>query len=232
MLACIVGEAGLDYYRMSSGTYVVIARAEAAPAYATLSGIVVDAANGTPLPQARIALAERADMRLANDAGSFAFGRLAPGSYRVTIQAIGYEPSRPTLSHSARRARARALHAAPLRRADHADRGERPAARRGLRHAWRHRVHAATWPRRWCSAPGSTCPARRARSASRGATGWATCTSRAARPASMCGGSTACPSSMRRRWPACSAPSRRSPSRSFVCAARDSRRAPAASPPA
>src|SRR5690606_7648166 len=92
MLACIVNEAGLDYYRMSSGTYVVIARAEDVPAYATLSGIVVDGANGTPLPQARIALAERADARVANDAGSFAFGRLAPGSYRLTIQAIGYEP--------------------------------------------------------------------------------------------------------------------------------------------
>lgn len=98
LLACIVNEAGLDFYRMSSGTYVVIARAEAAPSYATLSGIVVDAANGTPLPQARIALAERADMRLANDAGAFAFGRLAPGSYRVTIQAIGYEPYQTELS--------------------------------------------------------------------------------------------------------------------------------------
>ncbi len=92
LLACIVNEAGLDYYRMSSGTYVVIARAEEAPSYATLSGIVVDAANGTPLPQARVALAERADVRLANDAGTFAFGQLAPGNYRLTIQAMGYEP--------------------------------------------------------------------------------------------------------------------------------------------
>ncbi len=92
MLACIVNEAGLDYYRMSSGTYVVIARAESVPAYATLSGIVVDGSNGTPLPQARVALAERLDTRVANDAGTFSFGRLAPGSYKLTIQAIGYEP--------------------------------------------------------------------------------------------------------------------------------------------
>ncbi len=98
MLACIVNEVGLDYYRMSSGTYVVIARAEDVPSYATLSGIVVDAANGTPLPQARIALAERADMRLANESGAFAFGRLAPGNYRVTIQAIGYEPYQAELA--------------------------------------------------------------------------------------------------------------------------------------
>jgi hypothetical protein len=94
MLECIVREAGLDYYRLSTGTYVVIARAEEAPAYATLSGIVVDAANGSPLPAARIALAERPDVRLANEAGSFAFGRLAPGSYRLSVQAIGYEPHR------------------------------------------------------------------------------------------------------------------------------------------
>jgi hypothetical protein len=92
LLSCIVQAAGLDYYRMSSGTYVVIARAEDVPAYATLSGIVVDASSGSPLPQARIALAERTDVRVANDAGSFAFGRLAPGNYRLSIQAIGYEP--------------------------------------------------------------------------------------------------------------------------------------------
>ncbi len=92
MLACIVTQAGLDYYRMSSGTYVVIARAEDVPAYATLSGVVIDGTSGTPLPQARILLAERPDQRVANDAGSFAFGRLAPGNYRLSIQAIGYEP--------------------------------------------------------------------------------------------------------------------------------------------
>jgi hypothetical protein len=97
LLACIVREAGLDYYRLSSGTYVVIARAEEAPAYATLSGIVVDAASGAPLPQARIALAERPDIRVSNDAGSFAFGRLPPGSYRLSVQAIGYEPYRRSL---------------------------------------------------------------------------------------------------------------------------------------
>jgi hypothetical protein len=73
LLGCIVQEAGLDYYRLSTGTYVVIARAEDAPAYATLSGIVVDAASGSPLPAARIALAERPDVRVANEAGSFAF---------------------------------------------------------------------------------------------------------------------------------------------------------------
>jgi hypothetical protein len=94
MLACIVHEAGLDYYRLSSGTYVVIARAEEAPAYATLSGIVLDASSGSPLPQARIALAERPDVRIANEGGAFAFGRLPPGSYRLSVQAIGYEPVR------------------------------------------------------------------------------------------------------------------------------------------
>jgi hypothetical protein len=94
LLACIVREAGLDYYRLSSGTFVVIARAEEAPAYATLSGIVLDAASGSPLPQARIALDERTDVRLANDAGAFSFSRLPPGSYRLTVQAIGYEPLR------------------------------------------------------------------------------------------------------------------------------------------
>ncbi len=98
MLACIVKAAGLDYYRMSSGTYVVIARAEDVPAYATLSGIVVDASSGSPLPQARVELAERPDVRIANDAGSFAFGRLAPGNYQLSIHAIGYAPYEAALT--------------------------------------------------------------------------------------------------------------------------------------
>lgn len=98
LLGCIVREAALDYYRLSSGTYVVIARAEEAPAYGSLSGLVVDASSGLPLPRARIALAEHpADARITNEAGSFAFRNVVPGRYRMSIQAIGYEPFTTTV---------------------------------------------------------------------------------------------------------------------------------------
>ncbi len=91
MLACIVRGAGLDYYRLSSGTFVVIARAEAAPAYASLTGLVRDATSGAPVPQARVSLAELGDVRTAGSSGGFAFARLRPGRYRLMATAIGYQ---------------------------------------------------------------------------------------------------------------------------------------------
>lgn len=91
MLACIVRGAGLDYYRLSSGTFVVIARAEDAPAYASLTGLVRDATSGAPVPQARVSLAELGDVRTAGSSGGFAFTRLRPGRYRLMATAIGYQ---------------------------------------------------------------------------------------------------------------------------------------------
>ncbi len=91
MLSCIVRGAGLDYYRLSSGTFVVIARAEDAPAYASLTGLVRDATSGAPLAQARVSLAELGDVRTAGSGGGFAFTRLRPGRYRLMATAIGYQ---------------------------------------------------------------------------------------------------------------------------------------------
>lgn len=93
VLRCIVREAGLDFYRLSSGTYVVIASAADAPRYASLAGIVVDAASGEPLPAARVTLDAPGAMREAGEGGLFSFARLSPGRYRLRVQAIGYRPS-------------------------------------------------------------------------------------------------------------------------------------------
>lgn len=97
VLGCITREAGLDYYRLSSGTYVVIARAEEAPGYASLLGVVVDSATGVPVPSARVQLAEHDAPRVANDDGYFAFDRLLPGRYDVMVRAVGYRPRRLAL---------------------------------------------------------------------------------------------------------------------------------------
>jgi len=91
MLQCIVRGAGLDYYRLSSGTFVVIARAEDAPGYASLTGLVRDAVSGAPVPQARVSLAEIGDVRTAGISGGFAFTKLRPGRYRLMASAIGYQ---------------------------------------------------------------------------------------------------------------------------------------------
>lgn len=94
VLGCVTREAGLDWYRLSSGTYVVIARAEAAPGYGAVAGVIVDAVSGAPVPAARVWLADAPPPRLAGDDGGFAFERLLPGRYDLMVQAIGYRPVR------------------------------------------------------------------------------------------------------------------------------------------
>jgi len=94
VLACITREAGLDWYRLSSGTYVVTERAERAPAYASIGGQVIDATTGDPINTASVRLAELPQSRAVGESGAFAFDRLAPGTYAMTVQAIGYRPWR------------------------------------------------------------------------------------------------------------------------------------------
>ena len=92
LLRCIVESAGLDFYRLSSGTYVVIERAEQAPRYGSLAGVVVDGETGEPLPGASVLLADASVGTASNAAGMFAFSALEPGPYLVTASFIGYEP--------------------------------------------------------------------------------------------------------------------------------------------
>lgn len=92
LLRCIVESVGLDYYRLSSGTYVVIEKAEQAPRYGSLAGIVVDGETGEPLPGASVLLADASAGMASNGAGMFTFTTLEPGPYLVTASFIGYEP--------------------------------------------------------------------------------------------------------------------------------------------
>ena len=92
MLRCIVREAGLDYYRLSSGTYVVITSVAQAPQIATLMGQVTDAASGEPITRARITIDAAEGSRAVNEGGTFRFAALLPGRYDVRVQAVGYRP--------------------------------------------------------------------------------------------------------------------------------------------
>jgi len=94
VLRCITKAAGLDFVRLSSGTYVVVTSTEAAPRLASLAGVVLDASTGTPLPMARVQLAERPNALLSSDDGGFVFRDLLPGRYAVSVRALGYTPTR------------------------------------------------------------------------------------------------------------------------------------------
>lgn len=92
LLRCIVREAGLDFYQLSSGTYVVIASLAQAPYIAALVGQVTDAASGEPITRARVSIDAAVGPRAVNDGGTFRFASLLPGRYRVRVQAVGYRP--------------------------------------------------------------------------------------------------------------------------------------------
>ncbi len=91
LLRCVLDGTDLDFYRLSSGLYVLTPKAETIPLYGRLRGIVVDAETRQPLPNAHVMLADLANGTAANDAGMFAFPRLKPGRYIVLATYVGYE---------------------------------------------------------------------------------------------------------------------------------------------
>ena len=93
LLRCITRSAGLDFYRLSSGTYVIIREARELPAYGTIAGSVTDALTGEPVPGARVALADGAAAGVSNAGGLFLLGRLLPGPHRLRITRPGYQPA-------------------------------------------------------------------------------------------------------------------------------------------
>lgn len=91
ILRCITTEAGLDFYQLSSGTYVVIEKPQEAPKLGDLAGIVVDIDTGEPLPYANVLLADAATGTATNNAGMFSFSSLLPGEHALVTTYIGYE---------------------------------------------------------------------------------------------------------------------------------------------
>lgn len=90
ILPCVLRGTGLDYLRLSSGTYVLTSRTRTAPLYGVLSGVVVNAETGQPIPNAHVLLADAGTGRACNEAGRFTFAQLEPGSYQIVTSHLGY----------------------------------------------------------------------------------------------------------------------------------------------
>ena len=97
LLRCVLQGTGLDFYRLSSGLYVLIKTPETVPLYGGLRGIVVDAETHQPLPHSHVMLADHEIGTTANNAGMFAFARLKPGRYVVLATHVGYEAGTATV---------------------------------------------------------------------------------------------------------------------------------------
>ncbi len=90
-LRCLLRATGLDFYRTSSGLYVITEVAEAPPAFGTLHGLVVDRDTGAPLANAHVMLRDGRGA-VTNESGRFTLPRLKSGAYALTTSFIGYRP--------------------------------------------------------------------------------------------------------------------------------------------
>lgn len=97
VLRCILQESGLDFYRLSSGTYVLTAPVEVAPARGYLTGFVADRTTGAPIADAHVQLADAGSGSVTDPSGRFTFPPLLPGQYVVRISHVGYRTWRDTL---------------------------------------------------------------------------------------------------------------------------------------
>ncbi len=98
VLRCILDESGLDFHRLSSGTYVVTEPVRLAPERGYVAGRVFDAETGGPLANSHVQLAD-ADLKAVTDpSGRFTFPALLPGRYILMITHVGYRTWRDTLS--------------------------------------------------------------------------------------------------------------------------------------
>jgi hypothetical protein len=99
VLGCILASAGLDYIRLSSGTYVIVSPALREAVRGSLLGQVIDLHSGRPLADAHVYLAsaDRPIGTITRGDGQFALPALLPGRYVLTSSFVGYRDWRDTL---------------------------------------------------------------------------------------------------------------------------------------
>lgn len=97
VLECLLEDSGLDFYRLSSGTYVLTVSAEVEPERGFLAGLVRDGETGAPLPQAHVYLVDAGFGSVTNETGRFILPPLLPGRYAVRVTHLGYHTWQDTL---------------------------------------------------------------------------------------------------------------------------------------
>ena len=90
VLRMILSDYDLDYITLSSGTIVIIRRAADAPAYGTLSGIIVDSRTREPLPGATVMFANAAGGTSTGQMGQFSISRMLSGDHTLIFSYVGY----------------------------------------------------------------------------------------------------------------------------------------------
>lgn len=92
VLECILRDSGIDFYRLSSGTYVLTESVEVAPERGYLAGRVTDVETGGPLSGAHVRLADAGLGAVTDRSGRFVLPALLPGPYVLSVSHLGYRP--------------------------------------------------------------------------------------------------------------------------------------------
>lgn len=93
VLRCVLRDTGLDFVRLSSGTYALIRAPREAARLGAVAGVVVDADTGAPMVGANVVLVAAGPTHgdAANAAGRFLLPGLLPGRHRVHVTFVGYQ---------------------------------------------------------------------------------------------------------------------------------------------
>ena len=91
VLRCMLQGTELDFYQLSSGTYVLIDHPRADAKFGALAGLILDGQTGEPLPDASVMLAYAGTGTATNHDGRFALSQLKPGLHPVIVTHVAYE---------------------------------------------------------------------------------------------------------------------------------------------
>ncbi len=89
LLRCVLEGTGLDYHRLSSGTYVIRETARVSSP-GSITGRIVDATTGQPVHGANVLVTESRRGTASTAGGRFAVGSLDPGPYHLVVTHVAY----------------------------------------------------------------------------------------------------------------------------------------------
>ncbi|NNF03606.1 MAG: hypothetical protein HKN17_03985, partial [Rhodothermales bacterium] len=97
LLDCILSGTGLDFYRLSGGTFVLSVSAEGAPRTGSIAGHVVDAASGIPVRDAHVRLPDLDLAVSADNLGRFTIQDLPTGPHELLVTHVAYDAERDSV---------------------------------------------------------------------------------------------------------------------------------------
>ncbi len=91
LLSCVLRRSDLDFYQLSSGTFVINVKPELKPGSGSITGLITEFDSGQPVSGAHIKLYGTGLGTVTNEAGRFLISNLLPGEYSLGVSHVSYE---------------------------------------------------------------------------------------------------------------------------------------------